>query len=99
MKCGPRPSRAMVEAGASTQLRRKKELPMAKRVRSSSLRLTNGKENAFFPVASTVVAPPVCAPSGSSGGAACSQAPVPAVAVSRKARAASLRCAVTAAPG
>ena len=41
MKCGPRPSRAMVEAGASTQLRRKKELPMAKRVRSSSLRLTN----------------------------------------------------------
>ena len=49
----------MVDAGASTQLRLKKELPIAKRVRSSSLRLAAEKENAFLPSAHTVVAPPV----------------------------------------
>ena len=51
MKCGPRPSRAVVDAGASTQLRRKKELPTAKRARSSSSRLAKGKEKALRPVA------------------------------------------------
>ena len=71
MKCGPRPSRAVVEAGASTQLRLKNELPMAKRVRSSSLRLAAGNEKALRPVANTVVSPPG---SSSSGGLA---APMP----------------------
>jgi hypothetical protein len=64
MKCGPRPSRTLVEAGACTQLRLKKELPMTKRVRSSSVRLAAGKEKALRPVAKTVVSPPVFSPSG-----------------------------------
>src|SRR5256885_12563594 len=50
-KCGPRPSRAVVEAGACTQLRLKKELPMTKRVRSASSRLAAGSEKALRPVA------------------------------------------------
>lgn len=64
MKCGPKPSRAVVEAGACTQLRLKKELPMTKRVRSTSGRLASGKENALRPVANTVVSPPVFSSSG-----------------------------------
>ena len=70
MKWGPRPSRALVEAGASTQLRLKKELPMTKRVRSSSVRFAAGKEKALRPVAKTVVSPPVFSPRGSVAGAA-----------------------------
>ena len=58
MKCGPSPSRALVDDGASTQLRRKNELPIAKRVRSASSSVTKGNENALRPVACTVVAPP-----------------------------------------
>ena len=65
MKCGPRPSRAVVEAGASTQLRLKKELPITKRVRSGSLRSARGNENALRPVANTVPLPPTFSPSGS----------------------------------
>ena len=65
MNRGPNPSRAWVEDGASTQLRRKNELPIAKRVRSASDRLANGNENALRPFANTVVAPPVRSPRGS----------------------------------
>ena len=56
MKCGPSPSRAWVEEGASTQLRRKNELPMTKRVRSSSLRLAAGKLKALRPVLTQLAA-------------------------------------------
>ena len=66
MKCGPSPSRAAVDDGASTQLRRKNEFPTAKRVRSSSSRLAAANENALRPVAATVVAPPVCSSGDSS---------------------------------
>jgi hypothetical protein len=59
MKCGPKPSRAAVEEGASTQLRRKKELPIENLVRSASDKFAAGKENALRPVSNTVVSPPV----------------------------------------
>ena len=48
MKWGPRPSRAVVDAGASTQFFLKKELPMTKVVRCRSLRLAAGREKAFW---------------------------------------------------
>jgi hypothetical protein len=57
MKCGPRPSRARVEAGACTQLRRKKELPTAKRAASASDSVASGNEKAVRPVAKTVPVP------------------------------------------
>ena len=89
MKCGPRPSRTPVEAGASTQLRLKKELPMTKRVCSSSARLAAGNEKACRPLANTVVAPPVFSPSASSsGGAVAASTPATTPATSSSAAAA-----------
>ena len=72
MKCGPSPSRTLVDAGVCTQLRLKNELPIAKRVRSSSLRFAAGKENAFLPSAQTVVAPPVSSSGLAGSGLPCS---------------------------
>ena len=59
MKWGPKPSRAVVDEGACTQFRLKKEFPMAKRVRSSSGKFAAGKENEFRPSANTVASPAV----------------------------------------
>ena len=79
MKCGPRPSRAVVEAGACTQLRLKKELPMTKRVRSASCKLASGNEKALRPVANTVVSPPVFSSSGADSASAARLAAASAV--------------------
>ena len=59
MKCGPRPSRARVDDGACTQLRRKNELPMTNRGAFVVGQVGGGKENAVRPSAKTVVSPPV----------------------------------------
>ena len=50
MKCGPSPSRACVEDGASTQLRRKNELPITKRVRSGIGEVGGGKREGIAAV-------------------------------------------------
>ncbi|MNR62740.1 hypothetical protein D3C85_1848480 [compost metagenome] len=58
MKCGPSPSRAVVDDGASTQAFLKKELPTKKRVCRSDAILAADSENALRPVSYTVVSPP-----------------------------------------
>src|SRR5690606_20098673 len=65
LNSGPRPSRAVVDAGAITQGLRKKLLPTLKSSRRSGDRLAEGMEKAFWSNFITVAAPADSASPGS----------------------------------